>query len=170
MHLHFWPAGYPLICPTCCCLACGGPDEGGVGAVGVIPVGVAPGVDEVVWGYVGINHGRFGFEVAFGGRCSTQIGRSNQIGEENCCACGGCDSGGAGIRANWVSTVIGKITIAGRLKCSDLGLGGGGGTVTANSACGTESETCEDSDNGDDSEKFDEGEGGPASLSPGKPC
>ena len=48
-------------------MACGGPDEGGVGAVGVVAISIAPGVDEVVWGSGGINHGGFGFEVAFGG-------------------------------------------------------------------------------------------------------
>ena len=31
--------------------------------------------------------------------------------------------------------------------------------MTANSACGTESEACEDADDGDDSEEFDQGEG-----------
>ena len=31
--------------------------------------------------------------------------------------------------------------------------------MTANCACGTESETCQDADDGNDSEEFDEGEG-----------
>ena len=48
-------------------MSSGGPDEGGVGAVGVIAVGVSPGVDEVVGGSVGISHGGFGFEVPFRG-------------------------------------------------------------------------------------------------------
>ena len=42
--------------------------------------------------------------------------------------------------------------------------------MTANRASGTESKACEDADDGDDGEEFDEGEGGPASLSHGKPC
>jgi len=32
--------------------------------------------------------------------------------------------------------------------------------VTANSACGTESEACQDANDGDDSEEFDQSEGG----------
>jgi len=48
-------------------LSSGGPDKWGVGAVGVVAVGISPRVDEVVWGSVGINHGGFWFEVAFGG-------------------------------------------------------------------------------------------------------
>ena len=47
-HLHFRPAGDPLVCSSRCCLSSGGPDEGGVGAVGVVAVGVAPRVDKVV--------------------------------------------------------------------------------------------------------------------------
>ena len=66
-YLHLRPASDPLICTACCCLACGGPDEWGVGAVGVVSVGVAPRVDKVVGGCVGKNHGRFGFEVPFAG-------------------------------------------------------------------------------------------------------
>jgi len=66
-NLHLRPAGDPLIRTACCGLACSGPDEWCVGAVGVIAVGVAPRVDKVVGRSVGKNHGRFGFEVAFGG-------------------------------------------------------------------------------------------------------
>ena len=33
-YLHFWPAGDPLVCSAGCCLVCGGPDEGSVGAAG----------------------------------------------------------------------------------------------------------------------------------------
>ena len=50
-------------------MSSGGPDEWGVGAVGVVAVGVAPRVDKVVGRCVGKNHGRFGFEVTFTGRC-----------------------------------------------------------------------------------------------------
>ena len=32
--------------------------------------------------------------------------------------------------------------------------------MTANSACGTKSEACQDADDGDDSEKFDQSESG----------
>ena len=66
-YLHLWPAGDPLICVcTASYLSSGGPDEGGAGAVGVVAVGIAPGVDKVVGGYAGINHSGFGLEVAFG--------------------------------------------------------------------------------------------------------
>ena len=65
-YLHLWPAGDPLVCSGGCCLACSGPDEGGAGAVGVVAVGIAPGVDKEVGGYAGINHSGFGLEVAFG--------------------------------------------------------------------------------------------------------
>jgi len=66
IYLHLWPAGDPLICVcTASSLSSGGPDEWGVGAVRVVAVGVAPRVDKVVGGSVGINHRGFGFEVAF---------------------------------------------------------------------------------------------------------
>ena len=42
--------------------------------------------------------------------------------------------------------------------------------MTANSARRPKGEAGEDADDGDDGEEFDEGEGGPASLSLGKPC
>ena len=49
-------------------LACRGPDKGGVGAVGVVAVGIPPGVDEV-WVSAGgaTDHRRFRLEVALGG-------------------------------------------------------------------------------------------------------
>ncbi len=47
-------------------MSSGGPDEGGVGAVGVIAVGISPRVDEAVWSCSRFYHGRLGFEVAFG--------------------------------------------------------------------------------------------------------
>ena len=50
-------------------MSSGGPDEWGVGAVGVVAVGVAPGVDEADWRWISSHHSRFGFEVAFTGRC-----------------------------------------------------------------------------------------------------
>ena len=49
-------------------------------------------------------------------------------------------------------------------------IGGGVGAVTANGSGGPKGKACEDADDGDDGEEFDEGEGGPASLSLGKPC
>ena len=61
----------------------GGPDEGGVGAVGVIPVGVAPRVDKDVGCWGGIYHSGFGFEVAFGGWGAVVLVRAEEIGEEN---------------------------------------------------------------------------------------
>ncbi len=45
------------------------------------------------------------------------------------------------------------------MEGGDLRLGGGGRSVTANSARGTEGKACEDADDGDDGEEFDEGEG-----------
>ena len=84
IYLHFRPAGYPLICVcTSSCLSSGGPDKGGVGAVRIVAVGGAPRVDEVVGGSVGINHGRFGFEVAFGGWGAVVLVRAEEIGEES---------------------------------------------------------------------------------------
>ena len=141
----------------------GGPDEWGVGAVRVVAVGVAPRVDKVVGRCVGKNHGGFGFEVAFGGRCSTQIGRSNQIGEESL-ACGvvciwGKARGWADVCVNRVGIVIGIEAVAGGLEGGDFGFCGGGSSVTANGSRSTESEACEDADDGDDGEEFDEGEG-----------
>jgi hypothetical protein len=44
------------------------------------------------------------------------------------------------------------------LEGGDLRLGGGGSSVTANSARGTEGKACEDADDGDYGEEFDEGE------------
>ena len=140
-------------------MSSGGPDEWGVGAVGVVAVGVAPRVDKVVGRCVGKNHGGFGFEVAFGGRCSTQIGRSNQIGEESL-ACGvvciwGKARGWADVCVNRVGIVIGIEAVAGGLESSNFSFGGGVGTVPANRPCGPESEACEDADDGDDGEKLD---------------
>ena len=49
-------------------MICGGPDEGCVGAVGVVTVGIAPRVDEVRVGVGGAtDHRRFRLEVALGG-------------------------------------------------------------------------------------------------------
>jgi len=45
------------------------------------------------------------------------------------------------------------------LESGDFRLGSRGGSVTANSACGTEGEACENADDGDNGEEFDEGEG-----------
>jgi len=69
-YLHFWPAGDPLICVcSSSSLSSGRPNEGGVCAVGVVAVGVAPRVDEVVVSS-SVDHSWFGFEVAFTGRGS----------------------------------------------------------------------------------------------------
>ncbi len=62
-YLHLWPASDP---PVCISSSCGRPDEGWVpSSVGIcaaiVPIGVAPGVDEIA----PANHGGFGFEVAF---------------------------------------------------------------------------------------------------------
>ena len=78
-------------------------------------------------------------------------------------ACGGVCSWGeargwADVCVNRVGTVISIEAVASGLEGGDLSFGGGGGAVSANSACGTESETCENSDDGDDGEEFDEGE------------
>jgi len=160
-------------------LSSGGPDEWGVGAVGVVTVGVAPRVDEV---WVGISraadHRRFGFEVAFCGWGAVVLVGAEEIGEENCASVGegrssrsktcrwiGHRVGGGGIRI-----IIGVVAVAGGLEGGDFRLGGGGGAVPANRARGTEGKACEDADDGDDGEEFDEGEGRPASLSLGKPC
>jgi len=159
--LHLRPAGDPLISSTCCCLACGGPDEWGVGAIRIVTVGVAPGVDEVVGGvggFVGFDHSGFGFEVAFGGGSCREFVRSDKVAEQSGCFCGFGNCGGAG-GAYGVGTVIGKITVAGGLEGGDLGLGGGSSSVTANGSRGAEGEACEDADNGDDGEQFDQGEG-----------
>ena len=161
-NLHFWPAGDPLICTTCCCLACGGPDEWGVRAIRIVTVGVAPGVDEVVGGvggFVGFDHSGFGFEVAFGGGSCREFVRSDKVAEQSGCFCGFGNCGGAG-GADGVSTVIGVVAVACGLEGSDFGFGGRVGTVSANGSRGTEGEPCEDADDGDDSEEFDQGEGG----------
>jgi hypothetical protein len=54
--------------------------------------------------------------------------------------------------------MIGEVAVAGGLEGGDFGLGGGGGAVTPNGTGSTESEACENADDGDDSEEFDEGE------------
>ena len=70
-YLHLWPASDPLIFSCCIGFSSGGPDEGGVASsvlicAAIVPIGVAPGVDEVVgFSLFGLNHGGFGFEVAF---------------------------------------------------------------------------------------------------------
>ena len=66
-YLHFWPAGYPLVCSAGICLVCGRPDEWCVGTVGIVAISAGPGVDEVVGGLVGFDHSGFGFEVPFAG-------------------------------------------------------------------------------------------------------
>ena len=152
-------------------MSSGGPDEWGVpSSVGicaaVVPVGVAPGVDEV---WVGISraadHRRFGFEVAFGRWRKIVLVGTEEIDEENYASVGvipGVEARGwigHGVCCGGIRIVIGKIAIAGGLEGGDFGFGGGGSTVTANGSRGTEGKACEDADDGDDSEEFDEGEG-----------
>ena len=140
-------------------MSSGGPDEGCVGAVGVVAVSVAPGVDEVWVGIIrAADHRRFGFEVAFGGWGAVVLVGSKEIAKEISGTSWGGDCGGAG-GADGVGTVIGKITIAGGLEGSDFSFRGGVGTVTPNGSRGTEGEACENADDGDDSEDFDQGEG-----------
>ena len=115
------------------------------------------------------NHCGFGFEVPFAGGGRRQSRRSDKTAEEICSNGGSSHSGGAG-SADGVGAVIGIEAVACGLEGGDLRFGGGGGTVPANGSCGTESEACEDADDGDDSEELDQSEGGSASLSLGKPC
>ena len=151
----------------------GGPDEWGVGAVGVVAIGVAPRVDEVwVGNSRAADHRRFGLEVAFGGGWTIILVGAEEIVEENLASGGvvgwvNSRGGCTGIRG--IKVVIGEVAVAGRLEGGDFGFGGGGGAVTANGSGGPKGEACEDADDGDDGEEFDKGEGGPASLSLGKP-
>ncbi len=144
-------------------MSSGGPDEWGVGAVGVVTVGVAPRVDEV---WVGISraadHRRFGFEVALVRWREIVLVGTEETGEENLA--------GAGV-AGWVNSrgrcrgirgikvVVGVVAVACGLEGGDFGFGGGVGAVTANGTRGAEGEPCEDADDGDDGEEFDKGEG-----------
>ena len=140
-------------------MTCSGPDEWCVCTVGIVAVGVAPRVDKVVGGHGGIgkDHGGFGLEVAFGGGSCREFVRSDKVAEQNGCFCGFGNCGGAG-GTDGVGVVVGVVAVAGGLEGGDLSFGGGGGAVTANSACGTESQACQDADEGDDGEKLDEGE------------
>jgi len=60
---------------------------------------------------------------------------------------------GGGVR---ITIVV--VAVAGSLEGGDFHLGGGGCSVTANGSRSTESEACEDADDGDNGEEFDEGE------------
>ena len=144
-------------------MSSGGPDEWGVGAVGVVTVGVAPRVDEV---WVGISraadHRRFGFEVALVRWREIVLVGTEETGEENLA--------GAGV-AGWVNSrgrcrgirgikvVVGVVAVTSGLQGSDFSFRGGGSSVTANRARSTQGKACEDADDGDDSEEFDQGEG-----------
>ena len=140
-------------------MSSGGPDEWGVGAIGVVAVGVAPGVDEVWVGIIrAADHRRFGFEVTFGGWGAVVLVGSKEIAKEISGTSWGGDCGGAG-GADGVGTVIGIKAVTSGLQGSDFSFGGGVGTVTPNGSRGTEGEPCEDADDGDDSEEFDQGEG-----------
>jgi len=148
-------------------LAGGGPDERSICAVGVVAVGVAPGVDEVCVGISrAANHRRFGFEVTFCGWGAVVLVGAEEIGEENCASVGvGRSSGsktcrwiGHRVGGGGVRIVIGVVAIAGGLEGGDFGFCGGGGTVTADGSGGTEGEACENADDGDDGKEFDEGE------------
>ena len=117
--------------------------------------------------WVGISraadHGRFGFEVAFGEGGAIVLVGTEEIGEENYASVGVILSvearGWVDVCVNQVGIVIGIVAIAGGLEGGDFRLGSGSGAVPANCARGTESEPCENADDGDDGEEFDEGEG-----------
>jgi len=156
-------------------LACSGPDEGGVGAVGVVAVGVPPRVLQVRIGCVcATDHGGFGFEVPLRSGSYAVLVATKKIGEEN--LAGGfvitrVEAGrwiDRGVRG--VKIVVSKITVAGGLEGGNFGFGGRVGSVTANSPSGAEGEAGEDANDSDDGEELDQGEGRPASLSLGKPC
>jgi len=147
-------------------LTSGGPDEGGVGAVGVIAVGVAPRVDKVWVGVGGAtDHRRFWLEVAFGGWGAVVLVRAEEIGEESLAGVGVSQSNGR-ITGRWIGhrvgggvrIIIGVVAVACGLKGGDFGFRGGGGAVAPNGTSGTESEAGENADDGDDGEEFDEGE------------
>lgn len=135
-------------------MSCGGPDEWGVGAIRIVTVGVAPGVDEVVRGCVGIDHRGFGFEVPFAGRGRRQSRRSNKAAEEIRCT-GWSSNCGRASGPDRVGIVICIVAVAGGLEGGDFGLGGGGGSETANGSGGTEGKASENADDGDNSEEFD---------------
>ena len=139
-------------------MAGGGPDEGGVGAVGIVAIGVAPGVDEGVWGCICFDHGGFGLEVPFAGGSGGESSRAQKVGEKSGCIGWSGDRGGAG-SADGVGVVIGEVAVTRGLKGGDFGFRGGGGAVTANSPRRPQGQAGEDADDGDDSEEFDEGEG-----------
>ena len=138
-------------------MACRRPYDRGVCAVGVIAVGVAPRIDKVVGGCVGVDHCGFGFEVPFAGRGRRQSRRSDKIAEESC-STGWSSNCGRASGPDGVGIVICIVAVAGGLEGGNFGLGGGGGTVTANGPCGTEGKACEDADNGDNGEELDQGE------------
>ena len=77
------PAGDPFIGSRLDRLAGGGPDEGGVGTVGVVAVSIAPGVDEVrISGVGAADHGGLGFKIAFSAGGAVELIRAKKIGEE----------------------------------------------------------------------------------------
>ena len=86
-----------------------------------------------------------------------------KIGEKKLAGIGVCSWGKAGgwadVCVNRVRIIIGVVAVARGLEGGDLRLGGGGSSVPANRARGTEGKACEDADDGDDGEEFDEGEG-----------
>ena len=115
------------------------------------------------------NHRRFGLEVSFGGGGTIVLVGSEKIGEEAGGAGGGVSHGGV-VCADGVGIVIGIVAVTGGLEGSDLGFGGGGGTMSPNGSRCTEREACEDANDGDDGENFDQSECGPALVILGKPC
>ena len=146
-------------------MAGGGPDERSICAVGVVAVGVAPGVDEVCVGISrAANHRRFGFEVTFCGWGAVVLVGAEEIGEENCASVGvihGVEARGwigHGVCCGGIRIIIGEVAVACGLEGGDFRLGGGGSSVTANRARSTHGKACEDADDGDDGEEFDEGE------------
>ena len=144
-------------------MACGGPDEWCVGAVGVVAIGVAPRVDEVGVGIIrAADHRRFGFEVALSGGWTIILVGAEEIVEENLAGGGVCSWGEARGWINrsvrWVKIVIGEVAFTGGLEGGDFCLGGGGGAVPANGTRRTEGKACKDADDSNDGEEFDEGE------------
>ena len=117
--------------------------------------------------WVGISraadHGRFGFEVAFGEGGAIVLVGTEEIGEENYASVGVILSvearGWVDVCVNQVGIVIGIVAIAGGLEGGDFRLGSGSGSVTTNRARSTEGKASEDADDGDNGEEFDEGEG-----------
>ena len=145
-------------------MICGGPDERGVGAVRIVAVSAAPGVDEVRVGVGGAtDHRRFWLEVTFSRWWSIVLVGAEEVGEENYASVGvtiwvvARGWIGHGVCCGGIRIVVGEIAVARGFEGGDFGLGGRGGAVTPNGTGSTESEACKNADDGDHSEDFDEG-------------